>query len=677
MADSPEPPPNVSADDRLDSWKEIGAYLKRNVRTVRRWETSEGLPVHRHVHNRKATVYAYKAEVDAWWRERRQELAQNRPSLVPSRFSGGRFTTLIGIATLTALLAAVLMAGALPSRDISTESTSLPITGRLAAHATSETGRIDWIAIGFRPEHVVLTADRRLYVTGERGVAVVDPQTRAIRQPFAELARSYVSLTASRDASRIYASTANGEILVIDTASQRVRHLGSTPRPVADIAVTPNERKLFLALEYGGLMRLDIVTGAMAKLPTVACPRQVAVTPDGARLYVNYQCGGPGGSPGHDAIDVVDVATERTMATITGLANVGGAIVVTPNGAQLWADGGDACFNPSYDQSGCPVRSATITNIIRTSDRRLIRSLTGLGRFVGFSPDGSRAVFSRDDAVQLVDTTTFAVLETLPINGNRPAFDLEDGRMYVPVPDKRAVAVVSFERERCRPALPTLWSLWAGDGNGSDVRDGNHATLALPDAFAPGLVGRAFRFDPGAGPVQATISSNYFVGNFTMAGWVKFEPRQPDLGRLETIASVTYLAGVDSRYWLLERMRDGRLAACDTDRLAGCNSENRSTVVSGAPAADDVWHHVALSRAGNMMTMYVNGSEAGHDVAEQRRDPGWPWPSPELRIGSSPKGDGMVGLVDEFELYAGGLAAADIANLAKSGHLPVCQAGER
>jgi hypothetical protein len=31
----------------LDSWKEISAYLGRDVRTCRRWEAHLGLPVHR------------------------------------------------------------------------------------------------------------------------------------------------------------------------------------------------------------------------------------------------------------------------------------------------------------------------------------------------------------------------------------------------------------------------------------------------------------------------------------------------------------------------------------------------------------------------------------------------------------------------------------------------------
>jgi TolB-like protein/tetratricopeptide (TPR) repeat protein len=65
-----------SPQSRLDSWKEIAAYLKRSVRAVSRWEREEGLPVHRHHHGKQGTVYALKHEVDQWLHSRSgQELA--------------------------------------------------------------------------------------------------------------------------------------------------------------------------------------------------------------------------------------------------------------------------------------------------------------------------------------------------------------------------------------------------------------------------------------------------------------------------------------------------------------------------------------------------------------------------------------------------------------------------
>jgi TolB-like protein/tetratricopeptide (TPR) repeat protein len=51
---------------RLDSWKEIAAYLGRDVTTVQRWEKREGMPVHRHVHGKRGSVYALIHELDAW-----------------------------------------------------------------------------------------------------------------------------------------------------------------------------------------------------------------------------------------------------------------------------------------------------------------------------------------------------------------------------------------------------------------------------------------------------------------------------------------------------------------------------------------------------------------------------------------------------------------------------------
>src|SRR4029077_5884872 len=61
--------PGTGADaqgKRLESWKEIAAYLGRDVTTVRRWEKRDGLPVYRILHSKLGSVYAYTTELDAW-----------------------------------------------------------------------------------------------------------------------------------------------------------------------------------------------------------------------------------------------------------------------------------------------------------------------------------------------------------------------------------------------------------------------------------------------------------------------------------------------------------------------------------------------------------------------------------------------------------------------------------
>ena len=56
--------------DRLDTWKEVATHLRRSVRTVQRWEREEGLPVHRHRHDKLGSIYAFKSELDIWWSTR-------------------------------------------------------------------------------------------------------------------------------------------------------------------------------------------------------------------------------------------------------------------------------------------------------------------------------------------------------------------------------------------------------------------------------------------------------------------------------------------------------------------------------------------------------------------------------------------------------------------------------
>ena len=78
-SDYPTRPSWNDVDDGLDSWKEIATYLERTVVTVERWEKEEGLPVHRHVHNKQATVYASRSEIDAWLADRSTTLGIDKP----------------------------------------------------------------------------------------------------------------------------------------------------------------------------------------------------------------------------------------------------------------------------------------------------------------------------------------------------------------------------------------------------------------------------------------------------------------------------------------------------------------------------------------------------------------------------------------------------------------------
>ena len=94
-----EPFPNKTLSEtpserRLDSWKEIATYLGRDVTTVQRWERQEGMPVHRHLHHKRGSVYALSSELDAWRQSRKLRLDEvQEPDLGNTGDSNGQQTT--------------------------------------------------------------------------------------------------------------------------------------------------------------------------------------------------------------------------------------------------------------------------------------------------------------------------------------------------------------------------------------------------------------------------------------------------------------------------------------------------------------------------------------------------------------------------------------------------------
>ena len=111
MSNPPRPIPFVRRPPedagRLDSWKEIAAYLDREVRTVQGWEKNEALPIHRHQHSKQGSVYAFKAELDAW-RDARKVLPETPAPALPPLILTRRvpWAAWLGAAVLTIVVVA-------------------------------------------------------------------------------------------------------------------------------------------------------------------------------------------------------------------------------------------------------------------------------------------------------------------------------------------------------------------------------------------------------------------------------------------------------------------------------------------------------------------------------------------------------------------------------------------
>jgi Tol biopolymer transport system component len=92
----------LPGEPRLDSWKAIAAHLERDVRTAKRWEVHEGLPVRRHRHLARSTVYAYPREIEQW----REGRLPGATSAAPRPLDVGRRWLLLATGVAMSVLAA-------------------------------------------------------------------------------------------------------------------------------------------------------------------------------------------------------------------------------------------------------------------------------------------------------------------------------------------------------------------------------------------------------------------------------------------------------------------------------------------------------------------------------------------------------------------------------------------
>lgn len=669
--------------ERLESWKEIAAYLKRDVRTVQRWEKSEDLPVYRHMHGKLGSVYAYRTEVDAWWNNRRPKLEQEEalPPAEAVRPKSKLAAIALFLGTL-ALLGGVVLWRQIPRQRPNLRTALAPVSaGRLGLTAFGEGGRLTWIPVGRQPDHLVMSpSGDEIYVLNiySSSISLISTGTNTVTRTV-PVAEQPEALALSPDGQRIYVGHRSSDLTVLDAGLTPIGKM-PTGSEVRDIAATPDGKKLYLAMSWSGLKRVFLDSGQIESIPTVGCPYRLALSPDGTRLYVNYRCSGPGGRSGHNSVAVFDTATDKMLASINGFPNVGGQILTSPDGAYVWAHGEDACGQPKrYDGIGCPIVPGSVINTFTTADNRLIRTL-GLRGSLGemsFLPDGSRVLVG-GDSLEVMNPGTFQSVQTLPITHAKAAVFTPDGqRAYMLVPERDSVVVLDVAPASCAPSPHGLTAYWPGDGNANDIQQGWHGELRNGAAFSPGRVGLAFALDGVDDSIQ--ISSPLVEGaspgekpehQFTMAAWVKFN-RVPAMA-MSIVERVSFRNTGKPGSRLLKDDQ-GRFIFCyggfsAADCLAGESPAVRGKTV----AVPSVWFHVAAVKGPGKASLYVNGTPE----STQHSAVGFRMTSAgDLWIGANPvTGSFLDGLVDEVVFYSQPLTAEQIRDLYDAGNAPGCRA---
>lgn len=200
--------------DLLESWKEIAAYLRRGVRTVRRWEKEESMPVHRQLHKKLGTVYALRSELDAW--------RQARTAGVPAR-------------ALAAPARGRLRVAVLPFQNLGAGPEQDYIADGLTEEMISQFGRHD---------------PARLSVIARTTVMHYRRTGKTVRQIAAELNVEYVlegSVRCEADRVRVTAQ-------LVDVADQAHRWAGSYERAMTGILDLQRE----LATDIGREIHLTL-----------------------------------------------------------------------------------------------------------------------------------------------------------------------------------------------------------------------------------------------------------------------------------------------------------------------------------------------------------------------------------------------------------------------------------
>jgi Tol biopolymer transport system component len=275
--------------ERLDSWKEIADYLKRDVSTAKRWERSKGLPVHRLAGGRRSTIYAFRSELDAWWHSRGMHLAQEEGHAAAST-PVGRW--MLGAAGVAAVLAIVTLAvfRFLPRHPP-------PPTPKLTP-VTSYSGRVTYPAFSPDGKEVVFgwTGPDKDYTNiYVKRIGAGEPQ-RLTKDPVLEALPAWSPDGHSIAFVRWRPGATNAQVLVVPArgGAERLlcegRAIGVEPLPA--MSWTPDSRRLIVSCDDppnppglcfcpGETDQPGLRTPAPSRSPSYHSP---AISPDGQKL---------------------------------------------------------------------------------------------------------------------------------------------------------------------------------------------------------------------------------------------------------------------------------------------------------------------------------------------------------------------------------------------------------
>ena len=242
------------------------------------------------------------------------------------------------------------------------------------------------------------------YVCGYNGdaVYVINPNTMSVIETISTGASSNATdCCITPDGRYVYATLYGaGTVVCINTSSNTIINTITTGTNPWDICISPDGRYVYNTNRGSDTVTvIDTVTNTVVKtlsLPTGAAPIQVALTPDGRRLFV-------GDTSSANCIYVYDTVTWQLLETLnTGFPN--GAFGISPDGRYLVTN---------YDNGG-----TSQISIYNANSYSLIKNFTAYssphnicfaqnGQYCYIVSDGANTIYVLDLINLTVTTVTF------------------------------------------------------------------------------------------------------------------------------------------------------------------------------------------------------------------------------------------------------------------------------
>ncbi len=300
------------------------------------------------------------------------------------------------------------------------------------------------IPVGDWPLDTSVSPDgARVYVanSGNGTVSVIDTSANAVVATVA-VGFGTRDVEVSPDGSRVYVvDSVAAALSVIDTVTNTVVGsiaVGGNPQRVA---ISPDGTRAYVAdIATDAVVVVDIVTETVVTAVAVGgYPVGAAISPDGTRVYVINQH--------DDSVSVIDTTTNTVTDTVTlGRATTTPdeypdagplAVAVSPDGARVYV--ANYSF---YRDNSVSVIDTTTNTVIGSSP---VGTYYSFG--VAASSDGAHSYVTNypDNFVAVVDTGTGAVMAVIAV-GEWPAglsVSPDSSHVYVPNSDDNTVSVIS------------------------------------------------------------------------------------------------------------------------------------------------------------------------------------------------------------------------------------------